>query len=104
MNNVALRIGAATSTLLAVGLLSVPASLAADCTIAGNGFSSHNTCKVKTVRKTILIKLNKARVSNFVGVFSNTGGHTANGNTGGGVTIVSGSSSVSVSISNTVNQ
>ena len=87
-----MRIGAAASTLVTVGLLSVPASLAADCTIAGNGVLSQNTCKVKVVKKTTSIKLNKAKVSNFVGVFSNTGGNSASGNTGGGVSVVSGNS------------
>lgn len=112
MNKLLLKLGSATTGALMVGMLFAPAALAdVSCTISGNGADSHNTCTV-TVKGGSSCHRHKcggggstniANVQNGVWVFSNTGGNTANKNTGGDVTIMSGDSNVNVTITNSVN-
>ena len=103
--NILKRVGLATAGLLTTGALLAPASLAADntCRITDNGAFSHNRCRIKVVKKSATIQINAAKVKNNVGVISNTGGNDANGNTGGSVTSNSGNSTVTVTITNTLN-
>jgi len=99
------RIGAAAASLVASGLLLAPVSLAADntCTISDNGNHSHNSCRIKVVKKSATIQINAAWVTNKVNVISNTGGNESNKNNGGDVTVTSGDSNVTITITNTVN-
>lgn len=112
MNRFLLRVGGATSALMMVGLLAVPASLAADCTISGNGARSHNTCTISNGGGSSCHRhrcgggggqSNSAVIFNGVTVHANTGGNEANKNTGGDVTVTSGNANVNVTITNTVN-
>lgn len=105
MNTRILRIGALATSIVAGGMLLAPASLAADntCTITDNGAFSSNRCRIKVVKKSATVQINNATVKNKVGVISNTGGNDANLNTGGGVTSNSGNSTVTVTITNTLN-
>ncbi len=105
MNVRLIRIGALATSIVAGGMLLAPASLAADntCTITDNGVRSRNRCRIKVVKKSATIQINAAKVRNKVGVISNTGGNEANNNTGGSVTSDSGNSTVTVTITNTLN-
>src|SRR5689334_15905858 len=94
--------GIATGALL-LGAFA-PAAFADTCTISGNGAFSHNKCKVVTVTKTGGTKqVNVADFSNHVSVHTSSGGNNASGNVGGDVTVTSGDSTVTVTITNAAN-
>ncbi len=112
--NIAKRIGLATAGLLTTGALLAPVALAdATCTISGNGSGSSNSCTVRVSGgrscrpnkcvSTGSAAVNNATVRNKVRVRQNTGGNTANGNTGGSVSIDTGNNSVEININNDVN-
>jgi hypothetical protein len=105
MNKLILRIGAAAATAATWGLIVAPASLAdTGCIITGNGTNSHNHCIVKVKRSTSgSTQINTANVKNSVNVLSNTGGNTADKNTGGSISVDSGNSDVTVTIKNNIN-
>jgi hypothetical protein len=85
MTNLKIKLatGLVTASLLAATV--APAAFAAtDITVSGNGAGSHNKVKVKNKNKTKVVQSNATAVVNLTGVFQNTGGNTANNNTGGG--------------------
>ena len=72
--------------------------------IADNGAGSVNTIVIDIDNRCRIVQVNNSTISNIVGVGINTGGNSANNNTGGSVDINSGSASASVKIANSVNQ
>ena len=72
--------------------------------IRGNGVGSVNQAFVDIENKCKIVQTNNANIVNIIGVGANTGGNSANSNTGGNVNINSGSASASVNIINNVNQ
>lgn len=109
MNSVIARIGATATALATTGLLLAPATMAEDsgtggsntCTITDNGAFSHNRCRIKVKNSSKIKQINNNTIKNNVKIKSNTGGNHASFNTGGDVTITSGDSSVTVTITNT---
>lgn len=112
--NIVKRIGIATAGLIATGALIAPVALAeTSCTISGNGSGSSNSCTVRVsggrscrpnrCGSTGSATVNNATVKNKVRVRQNTGGNTANGNTGGSVSIDTGNNTATVTITNNVN-
>ncbi|MEK7559327.1 MAG: hypothetical protein AAB521_03405 [Patescibacteria group bacterium] len=92
-----------TGTLLAGALLPGAAFADQTCTISDNGAFSHNRCRIKVVKKQTVIQSNVAVVTNGVIIVASTGGNSASFNTGGTTSITSGSSTVTVTITNTLN-
>jgi hypothetical protein len=109
------RVSAAAASVIASGMIIAPAALAdATCTISGNGSDSTNRCTI-TITKVgggsgcentcdgQPKQVNKAKVKNKVKIRQNTGGNTANRNTGGNVNIETGNNTADVTITNDVN-
>lgn len=104
-----------TITKLAAGVLISFAALVAltdytlaapttSCVIRDNGPDSWNWCRIRVRRTRVRVERNWARVSNHVVVIANTGGNSADDNTGGDVDVDSGNVDVDVTIVNAVNQ
>lgn len=93
-------------TLVAVMLVLVaaPASAATKVKISKNGSKSTNGVALMSAKTQTVKQVNDAKVDNGVAVVTNTGGNTANGNTGdGGVSVKSGDTKTTVKVKNTVN-
>lgn len=92
------------STIAAVAMLlnSAAPALATTLEISGNGDST-NTIDVDIDQSTSVVQSNTANISNDVDATANTGGNTAERNTGGGVLVDTGNSEANVAISNTAN-
>jgi hypothetical protein len=85
-------------------LVAAPASAATKVKISKNGSKSTNGVALMFTKMQTVKQSNNANVYNGVMVATNTGGNTANGNTGdGGVMIESGKTQTGVMINNTVN-
>jgi len=111
MNKLAYKFAAGMATAtVALGLFAGSAFAAGDitCTISGNGHHSRNACIILVGRRAPrdVVQINRARVFNGVLAVAATGGNTANGNTtgSGDVSIDSGDATVTVTITNTINQ
>lgn len=111
MNRLAFKISAFVSTFLFSMLLMAAAASAntdggptISCVISGNGSDSWNWCKIKKKSVTIIYQSNWAKVTNSVFAVASSGGNSANDNTGGSVSVDSGNASVTVTITNTLNQ
>lgn len=106
--NLKYKIGASIATAAFLGSILTPTAFAADnkCIISGNGDRSNNRCKILVEKKKIIIKKNFAKVENVIGAYADTGGNNANKNTtnGGDVSIDTGNATVTVTVTNTVNQ
>jgi len=89
-----------------VGATVLPAAALADtsCEISGNGAHSHNSCRIRISRSVRIRQSNSSTIRNRVSVDVDTGGNTANSNTGGDVSITTGDVHVDVTITNDVNQ
>ncbi|MEK7186166.1 MAG: hypothetical protein AAB675_02280 [Patescibacteria group bacterium] len=96
--------GALITGSLVAGVL-LPGAAFADqiCTITDNGAFSYNKCRIKVIKKLKVEQNNGAVVTNGVIVGASTGGNSASFNTGGTTTITSGTSTVTVTITNTLN-
>jgi len=70
--------------------------------ISGNGDKSSNTINVTNVSSSSTTQVNKTLVVNGTFVLQNTGGNSANGNTGGDVTVSSGNANSTVTNDTTV--
>lgn len=97
------------TTAIATGavLLNALAPLAfasTDLTISGNGSNSDSNVNVSNNSSTSVSQANVANVNNNVNTNSNTGGNHANGNTGGDVTVNTGSTNSTVNLSTQVNK
>lgn len=104
MNKLTIRIAtAATSAALVASSFATPLLAATTVEISGNGSNSDNNVAVEQTNQTVVSQNNTANISNNVNVKSNTGDNKAEDNTGGDVSIKTGDSDASVSVSNTAN-
>lgn len=103
MTNLKARIGVSLATVALLTSVLAPATFAASSnTIKNNGSKSHSKIKVTNSSKTTVKQSNTAVIANLTGVFQNTGGNKANGNTGDGdVTNSSGNATATVTNTNT---
>jgi len=69
-----------------------------DVTISGNGEDSHNHVTVKGGNTTTVNQSNVSEISTWVDSSASTGHNSANGNTGGDVTVASGDASSTVGV------
>ncbi|QQG47724.1 MAG: hypothetical protein HY044_01385 [Candidatus Woesebacteria bacterium] len=74
-----------------------------DPSIIGNGADSTNKIIVENKCSTTLVQSNDASISNNVWVSSSTGGNVADKNTGGSVSLKTGSSDATVTLNNSAN-
>ncbi|MEK6901778.1 MAG: hypothetical protein AABX37_05520 [Nanoarchaeota archaeon] len=99
MNKMAYKVGAGivTASLL---LSSVTTSAFADLSaeISENGAGSHNSIYIKQKNECSVYQKNKTEVLTEVESQANTGGNTANGNTGGDVTVNTGNATSTVTV------
>lgn len=92
-----LAAGITTAAILA-SAIAPAATFAATNTISSNGAGSVNKIKVMDKKKVKVSQSNTTVVANLTGVFQNTGGNSANGNTGDGdVSVSSGNAGAVVS-------
>ncbi len=96
----------ATGAILAATLLPGAAFAASGntCTISGSGHNSLNICKIKITNTSVTVKSNTATVGNIVLAGASTGGNSADLNNGGSNSVKTGDATVSVTITNTLNQ
>jgi len=80
-----------------------PAFAATGVGLVGNGAESNNAVNVTNNNSSTAVQTNSADISNTVSSTSNSGGNTADFNTGGGSSIVTGPATNQVGISNTAN-
>lgn len=97
------KVGAGVATGSLFLSLATSAFAANSVTISGNGTNSHNTVKIKNVKKVTVSQTNVSSVVNGVSTTNSTGGNKANGNTGGDVTVTSGDATSTVTITNNGN-
>ena len=100
------KIATSIATGAFLGAILTGSAFAADnkCEISGNGNNSTNRCRLVKVNKKTVVQVNSAHVANFVGAGADTGGNSADKNTGGGnVKVDTGSATATVNITNTVN-
>ncbi|OGM25621.1 hypothetical protein A2962_03765 [Candidatus Woesebacteria bacterium RIFCSPLOWO2_01_FULL_39_61] len=91
----------AAATLLVNSAL--PAFAGTTLIISGNGSSSDNTADVNLNSTTTVVQSNEADIDNDVHVNADTGGNSADDNTGGEVDLETGDITTQVGISNAVN-
>ncbi|HSX57960.1 MAG TPA: CHRD domain-containing protein [Candidatus Saccharimonadales bacterium] len=96
-----LAIAASTATIFLGSV--APALASTTVVISGNGADSNNRVNFTSRNTTTIRQTNNADISNNIHVISNTGGNTANKNTGGDVSIRTGNSNVDVNVSNRAN-
>ncbi len=96
MTNLKLKIASAAATAGLLATSFAPAAFADTVVVKGNGADSTNKVKVNKKTKTKVSQTNNTAVVNLVGVMQNTGGNTANKNTGGDVTVGSGDATATV--------
>jgi len=94
--------GLASGALMATMFAGSAMAAGNTCTITDNQFA-YNKCKIKVVNKTKTVQVNNAHVSNTVVVSSSTGGNDIKFTNGGSNTITTGDSTVTTTITNTVN-
>jgi hypothetical protein len=70
----------------------------------GNGVDSSNTTSVNQTNSTTLTQQNSANITNNITVKSNSGGNSADRNTGGDITVDTGKAQTSVAIENVANR
>src|SRR6266404_4159277 len=90
------------SSLLLLGS-ALPVLADSTVTITGNGSDSVNSTNVTTTETTQVQQTNSANISNNVSSSSNSGDNTASHNTGGSVSVDTGSAKTQVSVANTAN-
>ena len=89
---------AAATASLVFGAMAPSAFAATSLEISGNGSSSTSTAAVSQTNSNTVTQSNTANITNSVSSTSNTGGNSANDNTGGHVLIDTGNSSSSVDL------
>jgi hypothetical protein len=92
----------ATSGIILLNLVT-PAFAETSITIKGNGDSSDNNANITRNQTTTVVQSNTATVSNNVSSNATSGGNDANRNTGGDVTIDTGSALSETSVKNELN-
>lgn len=96
--NIKYKIGTGIATAAFLGAILTGSAFAADLEISGNGAGSNNTIEVSNSNSTGVIQKNDVEVITEVVSVANTGGNTANSNTGGDVTIDTGKASSTVNV------
>jgi hypothetical protein len=91
--------GIATAAIM-FGTIAPAAFADSSFVISGNGSRSQNSITSDTSNTMIVSQSNDTRVNNDVSVSNDTGGNSASGNTGGGVSLRSGDASADVIIHN----
>lgn len=98
------RIASAVATgALLLNSFVTPAFAATNIQISGNGSDSNNDAKLELQKTTSVVQSNTANVYNKVDVKADTGGNSAEDNTGGDVKIKTGDSAVGVTVKNMLN-
>lgn len=98
------RIASAVATgALLLNSFVTPAFAATNIQISGNGSDSNNDAKLELQKTTSVVQNNTANISNKVDVKADTGGNSAEDNTGGDVKIKTGDSAVGVAVKNMLN-
>lgn len=98
------RIASAVATgALLLNSFVTPAFAATNIQISGNGSDSNNDAKIELKKTTSVVQNNTANVSNKVDVKADTGGNSADDNTGGDVRVSTGDSTVGVAVRNMLN-
>lgn len=95
-----------TSAIVAGTLLisaSMPLFASTDIVITGNGTSSDNTSNVTVTQTTSVQQSNNADVKNNVDSNASSGGNEVKGNTGGNVSVDTGSAQSHTTVANTLN-
>lgn len=94
-----------TAGSTALSMLAVPAFAATTTSlnITGNGANTDNTIRMETSKDTTVVQSNNAVVTNNVTSNSSTGGNSANDNTTGDVTILTGKATSTTNVQNTLN-
>jgi len=102
----AIKLGAGFTAAAVATLMFAGSAFAAEqkCVIKDNGAFSHNKCVLVKKDYNFTWQKNFAAIGNVVVAGASTGNNSANGNTGGSTTVTAGSASVTVTITNTVNQ
>lgn len=101
MKKLVYKIAAGAAYVSLMATLLAPVAFAADetLTISGNGNGSHNTIVTTSTNDCTVTQKNKTEVGVEAIVSANTGGNTANGNVGSGVTIGTGDASSALTVS-----
>ena len=89
----------ATTALLSIA----PTTFATTVSVSGNGAASENTVNLAVSKTVSILQQNSADVDNNVGASANTGGNSANDNTGGDVSIDTGNATTKLLLSTTAN-
>lgn len=103
MTNYKKQIFSVVTTGVMLVNLATPAFAETTLTVSGNGASSDNNVNVNTTRTTSVVQSNTATVTNNVSSNANTGNNDANRNTGGNVTVDTGSATSVVDVANKLN-
>lgn len=89
-------------TLLMLSAIS-PAAAYTQTEISGNGSNSSNTAVVTKSQSVVVVQSNFAHIDNHINANTSTGENSANDNTGGDVTVNTGSATSNVNVENKVN-
>lgn len=95
-------VGLATGALVAQAMV-LPSFAELTVVVTGNGSDSDNKVDLDRTNTTTVTQTNTANVSNHVDAHANSGGNEAKGNTGGDVSIDTGSAKAEATVSNVVN-
>lgn len=99
------RIATAVATgALLLNSFVAPAFAATNIQISGNGSDSNNDAKIELNKTASVVQNNTANVTNNVDVKAETGGNSADDNTGGDVKVKTGDSLVGVAVKNLLNK
>lgn len=101
--NIQTKLTSAIATGALILSMATPALAADDITISGNGAASLNTATVNSTDTTVVTQSNNAYVSNNVSSNADSGGNSANFNTGGSTTVVSGAAQSSTNVTTAAN-
>jgi len=106
-NNLMTKFTRNITTAIATGAVLLnalaPLAYAETLLITGNGAGSDNVVAVTNNSTTTVTQTNTAKVSNIVDTKADTGGNSANFNTGGSVTVDTGKAAVTTTVTNTLN-
>lgn len=101
MNNYSKKLSAAVAMAAVIGSALAPVAMADSINISGNGMNSNNTVVVTNSNVTTVNQTNHSLIVNGISAVSNSGGNTANGNTGDDVNVTSGNATTNVTVNNT---
>ncbi|OGM19386.1 hypothetical protein A2686_04915 [Candidatus Woesebacteria bacterium RIFCSPHIGHO2_01_FULL_38_10] len=99
MKKITYKIGAGIIGATLLGATLIPTVLAADLEITDNGSGSNNTIIVASNNSCEVTQESVTLVGAIVGASAETGNNVANGNTGGNVSVTSGTATANASLS-----